>query len=210
MLFHRWSTTTQLLLFIPQVDVYCKAGCGRNLSSCFAGMWECDGLSNHVRRLINHSCRSDLNTTGWLPGHHINESICCVLTHEIRPNEMCLYLTHTATKEIITVIPALFLPCAVEGCRGTSLHFTYRCLFLFPKRPNTFVDCRQQRAWCTKRGAACFTNFPWSSAEPSCNQHVSITCTQSVNTTASPNLSTRAGLYVYWLVLIEADCGALG
>lgn len=44
-------------------------------------------LWSYVKQLINHSCRSDPNTTGRLPGHHVNESICCVLTHEIRPNE---------------------------------------------------------------------------------------------------------------------------
>lgn len=58
-------------------------------------------LSSCVNHLINHSCRSDLNTIGGLPGHHVNESIRCVLTHEIRPNEMCLDLKHKATKEIL-------------------------------------------------------------------------------------------------------------
>lgn len=47
-------------------------------------------LSSYVKQLINHSFRSDPSTTGGLPGHHVNESIRCVLAHEVRPNEKCL------------------------------------------------------------------------------------------------------------------------
>lgn len=54
---------------------------------------------------INHSCRSDPNITGGLPGHHINELIHCVLTHEMRPNEKCFSLNHGATRGMTFVIP---------------------------------------------------------------------------------------------------------
>lgn len=75
------------------------------MNFCF--LWDMSALylSSYAKQLINHSCRSDPNATGGLPGHHVNESIRCVLTHEIRPNEKSLNLNHRATKEITIVIP---------------------------------------------------------------------------------------------------------
>lgn len=103
-LYTLWCVKAIFLLVLEDLSVWC-------LSSC-------------VNHLINHSCISDLNTTGGLPGHHVNESIRCVLTHEIRPNEMCLNLKHKATKEILKnsfsflswFVSPIFL-CPVYLCR---------------------------------------------------------------------------------------------
>lgn len=62
---------------------------------------------------------------------------------------MCLYHTHTATKEIITVIPGLVPALCCRGLQGHKVALSVQMSFLIPKAhllfgPNTFVDCRQQ------------------------------------------------------------------
>lgn len=79
---------------------------------------------------INHSCRSDPNITGGLPGHHINESIHCVLTREMRPNEKCFSLNHGATRGVTFVIPMQAFSWMLIGLQEDKSFFFFLVIFL--------------------------------------------------------------------------------
>lgn len=100
----------------------------------------------------------------------MNQFVVC--SHMKQDLMRCASTSHTQQqRKSLLSSPALFLPCAVEGCRGTSLHFLYRCFSHSLSAPaispeHVFRLSTAARAWCIEHGAACFTDFPCSSADP--------------------------------------------
>lgn len=161
----------------------------------------------------------DPNITGGLPGHHINESIHCVLTHEMRPNEKCFSLNHGATRGMTFVIPIQAFSWMLIGLQEDKSFFflwffsifkcaDYLCRSYFQIRS---VVKLMNWAWsCLLHKLLVFPHSLAHSPPLLCNQQISIThvppacadcirapwmhSVQFVHKSAGLNLSLGAGL----------------